>query len=230
MYNNQTIMAIIPARAGSKGIKDKNIIDFCGHPLIAHSIMQAKNSKYIDEVYVSTDGEKISDISKNYGASVPFLRPDELATDTSPTHEALIDMIEKLERIYKKYDHILLLQPTSPLRTTSDIDNAIEKYFQTNSTSLVSVKELQDSLELIYKDENNRLKKYLPNDTSTRRQDFKTYYVLNGAIYIISTAIYKEQKTFITDDTGYYLMNAKSSVDIDEPLDLEIARVLYDKI
>ena len=129
MYKNKRILALIPARGGSKGIKDKNIIELCGKPLIAYSIDAAKNSKYIDDILVSTDSEKIAEVAKKYGARVPFLRPYELATDTSTTLDVVLHAIDYVNKEEKKYDTLILLQPTAPLRKTEDIDSAIEKFF-----------------------------------------------------------------------------------------------------
>lgn len=230
MYNNQTIMAIIPARAGSKGIKDKNIVDLAGKPLIAYTIEAALKSSYIDEVYVSTDGEKIAEVAKKYGARVPFLRSKELASDIAPTNLAILEHMKKLLEARKGTDHMILLQPTSPLRTRENIDEAIKIYFDEKADNIVSVKPLKESLELVYSiDEEKNLNKYLEDDGRTRRQDFKKYYVLNGAIYITSWENYIENQSFYIGKTRSYVMSEEESVDIDDMLDLKFARVLIEE-
>ena len=117
MYKNKRIIAIIPARAGSKGIKKKNIRQLCGKPLIAYSIEVAKQCEYIDTVFVSTDSPEIQMIAEQYGAEVPFLRTKDLASDESKIIDALLYSLHELERLGKKYDYIILLQPTQPIRT-----------------------------------------------------------------------------------------------------------------
>ena len=128
MYKNRKFLAIIPARGGSKGLPNKNIKNLCGKPLIAWSIEAGLKSKYIDEVMVSTDYKNIAYIAKKYGANVPFLRPSDLASDTATTFDTVIHTINFYRKIFKKkYDYIVLLEPTSPLRNDCDIDNMIKK-------------------------------------------------------------------------------------------------------
>ena len=136
------MLALIPARGGSKGIKGKNIIDINGKPLIAYTIEAGKQSKYIDDVVVTTDSEKIAEVSKKYGAEIPFMRPAEYAQDKSKTIVAVLHAIKELKRQDKVYDTLVLLQPTQPLRTSEDIDKAIELYFEKSCMSLVSVSEV----------------------------------------------------------------------------------------
>ena len=149
MFNNNRILAIIPARGGSKGIPHKNIIDLCGKPLVAYTIDAALNSKYIDYVMVSTDDEKIADVAKAYGAKVPFMRPAVLASDTAKTLDTILYSIKKLSDMGEEFLDFVLLQPTEPLRISNDIDAAIEKYYENNRQSLVSVSEVDDHPILI---------------------------------------------------------------------------------
>ena len=158
MYNDKKVLALIPARGGSKGIKNKNIADLCGKPLISYTIESAKNSKYIDDIVVTTDSRQIAEVSEKYGAEIPFIRPIELAGDTSKTIDAVIHAIDKLNELKRIYDVLVLLQPTQPLRTYEDIDNSIECFFRNDEKSLVSVSLVEDHPLLIRNISNNILK------------------------------------------------------------------------
>ena len=158
MYKNKKIIAIIPARGGSKGIPNKNIIDLCGRPLIQYSIDSAKGSKYIDKVIVSTDSEKIAEVSRKSGADVPFLRPVGISNDVAKSSDVVIHGIDFLKENYgDEYDYVILLQPTSPLRTAKHIDKAIELCINSDSSSLVSVKELNENPIIMRTIDNNKL-------------------------------------------------------------------------
>ena len=160
MIEGKRVLALIPARGGSKGIKDKNITPLCGKPLIAYSVLAAKNSRYIDDVVVTTDSERIAETAKAYGAEVPFLRPAELASDTAKTIDAVLHAVKWLEDHQKSYDLLVLLQPTQPLRRTEDIDGAIELCIQRDMQDVVSVKEVSEHpilMRTIVKRENCRM-------------------------------------------------------------------------
>lgn len=177
MKSNKKFLALIPARAGSKGIKDKNIIDLKGKPLIAYSIEAAKRSKYIDRVVVSTDGDDIASVAKDWGADVPFLRPDYLASDTAKTIDAVLHCIQELEKSGEKYDYLVLLQPTQPLRQGFHIDEAIEKILELEAQSLASVSKVKEHPVLIRTiSENGELRNLLDCSSTVRRQDFPDYY------------------------------------------------------
>ena len=223
MYKNKKVLAFIPARGGSKGIKDKNIVDLYGQPLIAYSINVAKNSKYIDEIIVSTDSEKIADVAKRYGATVPFVRPDEIARDTSTTLEAVLHAIEYLEMKNEKYDALVLLQPTQPLRTEDDVDGAIEKYFENGEEALVSVSEVNDNPILIRTiAEDGKLTTLLNMNSTCRRQDMPVYYRVNGCIYVNKISEINENTSFNDNKLGY-IMKKEHSVDIDDMKDVYVA-------
>ncbi len=223
MYKNQKILALIPARGGSKGIKNKNIIDLCGKPLISYTIEAALNSKYIDNVIVSTDSSDIANIAVQYGAEVPFLRPQALATDTSKTIDAVLHAITYLKNKNRDYDVLVLLQPTEPLRDCTDIDNALTIFFKNNYNSLVSVSPVTDSPILIRTINNNNELKHLINCNSTiRRQDMKSYYVINGCIYINYISSLSPDTSF-NDNSFGFVMDESHSIDIDEYKDLFIA-------
>lgn len=227
MFNNQKILALIPARGGSKGIKDKNIVFLAGKPLIAYSIEAAKYSKYIDDIIVTTDSEKIAEISKQYGASVPFMRPAELATDTSKTIDAVLHAIRTLETMEKKYDVLVLLQPTQPLRTDADIDKAIEVYYKNKEDGLVSVSPVDDSPLLIRTISNDgKLLNLLSQNSTCRRQDMPEYYKVNGCIYINKIEEINESTSF-NDNKIPFIMTKEHSIDIDELSDLCIAEYYF---
>ena len=144
MYKDKTFLVIIPARGGSKGIPNKNIIEVEGKPLIKYTIDAALDSKYIDRVVVSTDSKEIARVSVDSGADVPFLRPDELSIDTAKTIDALIHAVNTLQEYGNTYDYLVLLQPTQPLRQSFHIDEAIEKIVEKNKDSLVSISPVQE--------------------------------------------------------------------------------------
>ncbi|MFA5276467.1 MAG: acylneuraminate cytidylyltransferase family protein, partial [Candidatus Omnitrophota bacterium] len=148
-FKKNRIIAIIPARGGSKGIPGKNIIDFAGKPLLAWSILQAKSSKMISEVYVTSDSRQILEIAEKYGAR-PILRPKNIASDTASSESALL---HTLNQIKGKVDYIVFLQPTAPLRKTNDIDNAIKKIISEKTDSLLS---LTKAYEFIWKKSSGR--------------------------------------------------------------------------
>nr|WP_300840671.1 acylneuraminate cytidylyltransferase family protein [uncultured Acetatifactor sp.] len=222
MYKNKKILAIIPARGGSKGIPHKNIIDLCGRPLISYTIEAAIRSKYIDYTIVSTDDEEIAKVSKEYGAEIPFLRPAELATDTSKTIESVIYTIRTVQERGKFFDTIVLLQPTQPLRTSEDIDGAIEKYDESGNVPLASVSEVDDHPILIRAIEKEQLIPLLNTPSTCRRQDMPAFYRVNGCIYINEISEVNEHTSF-NDNILPYIMDKRHSVDIDEEQDLVIA-------
>lgn len=222
----KNILGIIPARSGSKGIKDKNIINLNGKPLIAYSIEAGLESKYIDKVVVSTDGEEIAKVARKYGAEVPFLRPDYLATDTSKTIDAIIHCIDEMKKMGEEYDYIVLLQPTQPLRQAWHIDEAIELIMDKKEEALVSVSKVKDHPILMRTiDENGYAKNLLECSSTQRRQDFQNFYKVNGAIYINKINENLNNETSLNDNKLVYIMDEKYDVDIDEMLDLQIAEI-----
>lgn len=226
MIDKKKILAFIPARGGSKGIKDKNILEINGKPLLAYTIEAAKNSTYIDAVLVSTDSEKIGRIAKEYGAWVPFLRPADLATDTIPTLDAVlytINRIKEMGELYE-YDILILLQPTSPLRSTEDIDNALRFFVKNACLPLAAVTEVTESPILMRViGEDGYLKKLIPLYGTIRRQDMPSYYRLNGSIYI-NLISELDSHTSFNDNPIPFVMENSHSADIDDFLDLEIVK------
>ncbi len=180
MYNNKKVLVFIPARIGSKRIKNKNIRTLLNKPLFQYSIDVAKNSKYVDDIIVSTDSMEILKIAHNFGCLKNDIRPKELSSDTA----RIIDSIcYEINNNNLKYDALVLLQPTSPIRTPKLLDEAIEEYFKTE-TSLITVKKTNDNPIFIRKMVNNRLEKIINHTSDIRSQDFEKYYTIIGNIYI----------------------------------------------
>lgn len=228
---NKKILTIIPARSGSKGIKNKNIVNLNRKPLIYYTINEALKSKYITRIIVSTDDEEIANIAKELGAEVPFLRPSFLAEDTSKTIDTIIYSIEKLKEIGQEYDYVVLLQPTQPLRRSWHIDEAIELIINKKETSLVSVSKVKEHPILIRKiDENGYVKNLLNESSTKRRQDFEDFYKVNGAIYINKIDENLTKDTSLNDNKLAYIMDEKYDIDIDEHNDLYLAEIMLNSI
>lgn len=214
------ILAVIPARGGSKGLPRKNVLPLAGKPMIAWSIEEAKGSRYIDHVMVSTDDNEIAAVSRQYGADVPFMRPEELAEDGSTTMDVALHAVEQLP----EYDILVILQPTSPLRISEDIDQTLERLIDENATSSVSVTEPPKSPYWSYQlTENNRLNTLVDEQlASKRRQDLPNAYVLNGAVYAVCINEMKNSKSFVTADTVAHIMPPQRSLDIDTAFDFKL--------
>jgi CMP-N-acetylneuraminic acid synthetase len=226
MYKDKKILAIIPARGGSKRLKDKNIMSLDGKPLIAYTITAAKESKYFDDVVVSTDSQKIAEVAQTFGANVPFVRPDYLAEDETRSIDVVTHTINSLQT---KYDIVVLLQPTSPLRTVEDIDNAIELYFQKEAVSVIGVCEMEHSpLWANTLDESLSMEDFLDDKwNNSRSQDLPTYYRINGALYISDVvSVLKNETFFVKKDIYAYIMSQEDSVDIDTKLDFITAQAV----
>lgn len=222
MYDNEQILAVIPARGGSKGIPHKNIIDLCGKPLICYTIDAALNSRYIDYVMVSTDDVNIAEVARKHGAQVPFMRPAELASDTAKTLDTILHVISALNDRGMVFSTLVLLQPTAPLRTSEDIDSAIEAYYSTGCKPIASVSEVNDHPVLIRTIEGNTLMPLLNVSSTCRRQDMPKYYRVNGCIYI-NAIIEINENTSFNDNPIPFIMRKSHSVDIDELSDLVMA-------
>lgn len=221
-------IAIIPARSGSKGLKDKNIIDLCGKPLIAYSIEAALESGLFDHVIVSTDSEHYAEIAQHYGAEV-MMRGEALSNDKATTFMVLEDILKN--RLQETIDYFVLLQPTSPLRTSKHITEAIEKFESKieHFDFLVSMKEAEHAKVLVNPIDDDESLKYFDTDFSNyRRQGYKDYSP-NGAIFIAKPDSYLEQKHFFGAKALSYIMSAEDSVDIDGALDLVVANAIMKK-
>lgn len=221
-------IAIIPARSGSKGLKDKNIIDLCGKPLIAYSIEAALETGLFDHVIVSTDSEHYAEIAQHYGAEV-MMRGEVLSNDKATTFMVLEDILKN--RLQESIDYFVLLQPTSPLRTSKHITEAIEKFESKieHFDFLVSMKEAEHAKVLVNPIDDDESLKYFDTDFSNyRRQGYKDYSP-NGAIFIAKPDSYLEQKHFFGAKALSYIMSAEDSVDIDGALDLVVANAIMKK-
>ena len=215
-------IAVIPARSGSKGLKDKNIIDLCGKPLMAYTIEAALKSGVFERVIVSTDSERYGAIAEQYGAEVMY-RGASLSDDHATTFMVLEDLFGRLD---EAYDYFVLLQPTSPLRDARHICEAVGQFEQNYDTFdfLVSVKEAEHASILVRPIEEDRSLKHFDTDFSGyRRQSFQEY-TPNGAIYIGKIPAYLQQKHFFGKKSIAYFMTQFDSVDIDHPMDYWLAQ------
>lgn len=231
MSTARRFLAIIPARAGSKRVPGKNKRDFQGKPLIAWTIEAALSSQLMSEVVVSTDDCEIAKIAASYGAKVPFIRPDELCTDTAKTSDCVMHALNFYAEQQVCFDYIVLLQPTSPLRSVKHIQQAIALLDENKADAVVSFCEVEHSPLWC---------KTLPNDLSIghfaadpnlqrRSQDLDTHYRPNGSIYVIKTDVFINSNSFYIEESGYaYIMSKEDSVDIDTELDFMIANAVYE--
>ena len=223
MFDTTTFLAIIPARGGSKRLPKKNLLELNGKPLIAYTIEAGLKSKYIDTVVVSSDNDKILEVSTYYGADT-LKRPASLATDIANTNEMISHVLEKVQG----FDFIVLLQPTSPLRNSVHIDEAIEYLLKKEADAIISVCEVEHSplwSNVLPKDKS--MSGFLKEDDEDKRsQDLETYYRLNGAIYICRVDRFLiEKKLFLKDNIFAYRMSKKYSVDIDDIFDFKLAEI-----
>lgn len=216
------ICSIITARGGSKGVPKKNIKLLNGKPVIAYTIIESIKSEFIKETYVTTEDKEIADISQQYGAKV-IDRPKKLAQDNSTSVDVVLHSIEYLEKNDRLPDFFILLQPTSPLRTKEDIENAIRLFIENECDALISVSQLDHSSMMSFKIKNNFLtpncdEKFL----NKRRQELPKFYCPNGAIYITTPDSIRKNKTFIPKRTIPYIMPQERSVDLDTEFDFKL--------
>ena len=226
------ILTIIPARGGSKGIPGKNIIDVNGLPLIAYSIqpaLQVLSKGLVSKVIVSTDSEEIAEIAKKFGAEVPFLRPEDISGDKAKSVEFIQHALDYFEERGEFFDAVLLLQPTSPLRTSEDLENALKLYVNGENDSLISAYEEEYINDLVIYKLGPDGKTSIPvsplHNKGVRRQDHGSTYVRNGCIYISSSELIK--KGFVIGEQPLmYVMDKNRSVNVDTYEDLELLRKL----
>lgn len=227
------MIAIIPARGGSKGLPGKNIKSLCGKPLIAYTIEAALHAKAIDRVIVTTDSEEIADVAKEYGAEVPFLRPAELAGDTSSAVDVYMHAVTYLEEQGSaSIEKFMVLLPTAPLRTSHNIEEAIRLFEQEQADTLISMKQAETPISWYYRRDDNGRVSNLGLDSRNavqNRQVNETFYVPNGAIYILDKKLLREKRTYYSNNTISYIMDEKSSVDIDNEIDFMFAEMLVQK-
>lgn len=215
------ILSIITARGGSKGLKRKNVVDLAGKPLIAWTIEASLDSKYITKTIVSSDDKEALDISKEYGANI-VRRPDDLSSDSATSESVIKHTIDYLESMGEMFDIVILLQPTSPLRNSKDIDSAFEIMLNSDATAVISTSEFDNKILKTFIETPDGFLKGVSNNEYPfmRRQDLPAVYMSNGAIYIIDVNIFNKNHSLITDKTAPYIMPANKSFDVDSKSDL----------
>ncbi|MFO1509889.1 MAG: acylneuraminate cytidylyltransferase family protein [Steroidobacteraceae bacterium] len=219
MIGNKKVLALIPARGGSKGLPGKNILPVGGRPLIDWTIAAARNAGCIDRLVLSSDDDAIAACARDAGCDVPYRRPAELATDTAIMIDVVLHAIDQLPG----YDVIVLLQPTSPLRTAEDIDAACAALDDRNAPACVSVSPVEHSPYWMYQlTADGRMTPLIESASrAARRQDLPAVYKLNGAVYVAETGWLRRSRTFVTNETVAYVMPADRSIDIDTAADFE---------
>ncbi len=230
MLNENKILAIIPARAGSTRISQKNTKVFAGKPLVSWTIEAAKRSKYIDRIIISTNDDLVIKIAKEYKINVSFKRPENLSGNNAASEKVVMHTIKKIEeKENHKYDYCILLQSTSPLRTTDQIDEALEKIVNNKKAkSLVSVGTFEKSPYWIKKiSSSGFLQNFIKEKDCERKAKNNKLYMPNGAIYIAPVEIIKKEMNFYTDKTIYYIMDEISSIDIDTEFDFKLAEHFF---
>lgn len=227
----KNIICVITARSGSKGLKHKNIRMLKGLPLLAHTIIAAKKSKILTRVILSTDSKMYAKIGLSYGAEVPFIRPKKLATAKAHHPEVVnhaLNFIEKKEKI--KFDYVVMLQPTSPFRKSKHINEALKKFLNEKNDSLISIKKQDYPPWWLFYLKQNKLKQFLKyknkNVFNLERQEFPNLFRPNGAIYVSKRNVLYSGDLINPKSCGYYIMNEKNSIDIDNLIDLKVAENL----
>jgi CMP-N,N'-diacetyllegionaminic acid synthase len=224
-------LAIIPARSGSKGVKDKNIKDLCGKPLMGYTIEAALESDMFDEVMVSTDSEVYAEIARECGAQVPFLRSEMTSTDTAGSWDMVEEVLDGYRKLGKSFDTFCLLQPTSPLRNSEDIKNAYKLYEEKADLAVVSVCEAEHSpLWCGHLPENGEFVDFIDRESIKQRQANGKFYRLNGAIYVVHCERFNSERYFYQKGGFAYVMPQNRSVDIDSDIDFLIAEVLMNRV
>jgi CMP-N,N'-diacetyllegionaminic acid synthase len=220
------IVAIIPARSGSKGIIGKNLIDFCGSPLLTWTIKAAQNSGVIDRIIVSTDSDDIAEVARNAGAETPFIRPLELAKDEVHAVGVILHALDwlRLNEHSEPYG-IMMLLPTSPLRQAEDICGAVKLFEERSADAVVSVVDLGKYMTNLRFMDGDKLKVVSPSENrNAQRQDLEKLFGVNGSIFLARPSILKEKGTFHVDEALGYIMEPLNSIDINSENDLMLAR------
>jgi N-acylneuraminate cytidylyltransferase len=228
VIGERKVLALIPARGGSKELPGKNILRVNGRPLLDWSVAAARGSRYIDRIVLSSEDEAIMAAAHECGCEVPFRRPTELASDTAAT----IDVVMHALDVLPEYDIVVLLQPTSPLRIADDIDGTLERLVLHNASSCVSVAEAEQSPYWMYLLDDAQILRPIvdvPPDV-VRRQDLPTAYLLNGAVYAADTARLRATRKLVNPDTVAFVMPQERSLDIDTAADFKtFSRIVLDQ-
>ena len=224
------MLAIIPARGGSKGVPKKNIRMLGGKPLIHWTIKAAQETKSIDRIILSTDDQEIAELCRETGVEIPFMRPKELASDSSLAIDNYIYTMDKLinEFHYNKDEFIVLL-PTTPFRNSNDIENAVEIFYKNNADSVISCNELEHPISWIYSINKSGLMRNIKENELVNRQNDEIFYKPNGGIYIFKHTLLKSINRYYTDNTYAYVMPRERSIDIDTEDDFQFAEFIYEK-
>lgn len=227
MTSRLKVLALIPARGGSKGLPRKNVLVAADKPLIALTIEAALTARCVSKVVLSSDDDEIIDVARNYGCDVPFKRPESLASDTSSSVEVVCHALQELPG----YDYVVLLQPTSPLRNARDIDEAFELMVTMKAPACVSLKPVSESPYWMYQINGaGRLKTLIDSESAYgRRQDLPPVYALNGAIYMAEVSWFLTSRTFISAETVGYIMPQERSLDIDTADDFLAFKAIVEK-
>lgn len=221
-------IAIIPARSGSKGLKDKNIKELNGKPLIAYTIEAALDSKMFDKVFVSTDSQRYADIAIQYGADAPFLRSEANSSDSAGSWDVIREVIDKLKAMGEEYDEIMLLQATSPLRSQEDIVNAVNLLYEKKGEAVVSLTECDHSPIWCNTLPQDKCMDHFDREEfkDMPRQMLPTYYRYNGAIYLVTARELQNTEHMLERNCYAYIMPQDRSIDIDTALDFLIAETI----
>lgn len=228
MLEEKRVLCVIPARGGSKGLPGKNIKRLAGKPLIAYTIEQALESRYIDRVIVSTEDDRIGGVSRKFGAEVPFKRPVELAGDDSSVIDVLLHAVGWMERVEgSSFDMLVLLHATTPLRLARDIDACIEMLVEEDADNVFSVSESHRNpyFNMVEIDAGGRVRKVKDGGYATRQAAPKVFD-MNASIYVWWTDLLKEKKRTFLDGSRVYKMPKERSVDIDDAVDFLVAEAL----
>lgn len=231
MIDGGKLLALIPARAGSERLPGKNTALIAGKPLITWSVKAALESKYVDRVIVSTEDDNTVTLARLAGAEVPFKRPDCLATSSTSTMTVIKHALDKLEFEGYSVEYLLLLQPTSPLRNSTHIDNAIDCFLSNQADSVIGVTEVDHPTEWTGEvSENLSMESFLDLDLNLPSQDFPKRYRINGAIYLASVSRLIQKNSFLISTGTYaFIMDEVASIDIDTELDFILAETLLEK-
>jgi len=224
MIDGKSVLGVIPARGGSKSLPGKNIRPLAGKPLIAWTIEAARSSRFMDRVILSSDDDAIMQVARDWGCDVPFRRDAHLATDEATSIDVVVDALRRVPG----YDWVVLLQPTSPLRTAADIDSCLMECVQSQSCVAISVCEAPKSPYWMYRrSADGRLHSlFESSEIGTRRQGLPIVHQLNGAVYVAESGWFEQNRTFLSPETYAYVMPKDRSVDIDDEVDLLYASQL----
>lgn len=224
-----SVLGVICARGGSKGLPRKNVLDLGGRPVVAWSVEAARGAACLSRFILSTDDGEIAEAARKAGCEVPFMRPPQLAGDESSIYDVLLHALDSLDRTF---EHVVLLQATSPLRRASDIDLCVDLCRSTRAPAALSVTRAAKPPQWMYRlDGIGRLvPAFLQENVISRRQEADDYFIPNGAVYVARTDFLRQSRSFVGPETRAYVMPPERSIDIDTQLDLIVARAILDEI